>query len=132
MRGMLGAVPILLGLVAAAPAPARAGCGLHGVADADHLGLELLSELGGLGSPGGDPADPAGRVPRCSGPTCSKAPAIPLAPGTASPGGNDLWCNTAAGSPPSDPDLAADLGEGAPLRPRSCESGIERPPRHPA
>ncbi|MDG3004917.1 hypothetical protein [Paludisphaera mucosa] len=128
----------LLALAALAPRSAEAGCASrgHAVARPGAFGLGALAELSGVADArdgSASDAPPPGRVPPCSGPSCSGGPGVPLAPAIVAPDlGRELWCNTAAAPRRDRTGRSLASFEDAPLHPSSAPAGVDRPPRRPA
>ena len=130
VRFTVGALLALLACDLSRPSIARAGCSHPADPSAvESAHFEQLARLGALATRPGDPPTGPARPAPCSGPTCSKAPAVPLAPVQAPPH---------RGAPEAilDPaDLAPDLGSAptAPadpiLRPAHADPAIFHPPR---
>ena len=117
-------------LVALAPGALAAGCGPRGhvVDRLGALGLSALAELSG------DVEAPSpGRIPPCSGPSCSEGPGVPLAAPLAAPGPwREIWSRPSAAPSPDPRGRFLRLDGGETPKPRSGSADVERPPRRPA
>ena len=121
-----------LAVLACAPRATAAGCSAwaHPAVGQDTLGLAALDELADASLP--DAAAP-GRIPPCSGPSCTEGPGVPLAPALVAPSfQRELWGR-------SHPAFLVDRSgrllaspERPSPRPVVEPTDVERPPRRPA
>jgi hypothetical protein len=132
MRSILGALVALLGVLAFAPASARAGCNAHVRTAGLHrtLGIDSFADPA-VGTAHAGPRTPArGDAPACSGPSCSEGSRAPLAPTPASSTRHHrLWCDTAAAPPEPGLPAAAARPEGPSLYRFLRRTDVDRPPR---
>jgi hypothetical protein len=131
-----GAFCMLMVIGGVAPSPARASCGHDVTSNQIRSSRESLSELELLKYTGTDQANSAPAGPRrempCSGPSCSPARGLPLAPATSVPVRiSDLWCCMTISSRWEEPDSAEKPVDLSISHPRHNTSRLERPPRNP-
>lgn len=119
----------MVALLAFAPRTAEAGCSsrVHGDGQLRPSGLTALAELAN-----DDPHAP-GRIPPCSGPSCSDGPGTPMAPTLLAPDiWRELWCNVAAACRRDDSGRPLAALDRLPAAPPAPSTDVERPPRRPA
>ena len=124
---------VLIGLGVVAPKSVLAGCGhstylKHSRPGWDSFRIPELFQPDNLQVEDRSPSVPPLDRP-CSGPTCSKAPGLPIVPASRPLARTDSWCFATAVLSLFSPTLLDEIVELAPRRPISISTGIERPPR---
>ncbi len=117
----------LAALLAFAPGTAEAGCSsrVHGGDQPRPIGLAALADLGD-----DDDAPAPGRIPPCSGPSCSDGPGTPMAPTLLTPDlGRELWCHLVAACGRDRDGRFLAPCDGPPVSPSTSPTDVERPPR---